>query len=188
MPKPSFTVVPRRQVLVRFKPGEEEKESSSTSKIADVVDAVRDKVESVEFGNVSNTGAEKRANIGNEREPTFPEAQAFDGPLPETINGRAAMIGVLSGLGAEFTRGIGLRQQIMEAPNTIVLSILIIAVASAVPVLRGYTRKEPFANSFWSPKAENINGRLAMLGFASIIATEAIFHQTTVQFWGNLFK
>lgn len=27
----------------------------------------------------------------------WPEAQAFDGPAPETINGRAAMLGVFAG-------------------------------------------------------------------------------------------
>ena len=39
---------------------------------------------------------------------------------------------------------------------------------------RGYTRKEPFATSFWSPKAENWNGRLAMVGFALLITVEAL--------------
>ena len=52
---------------------------------------------------------------------------------------------------------------------------------------RGYTRKEPFANAFWSPKAENWNGRLAMVGFASLLLTEALTGQTTTQFWSNFF-
>jgi hypothetical protein len=30
--------------------------------------------------------------------PTLAEAQAFDGPAPETINGRAAMLGVVAGM------------------------------------------------------------------------------------------
>ena len=39
---------------------------------------------------------------------------------------------------------------------------------------RGFTRKEPFANGFWSTKAENWNGRVAMVGFALLIVVEAL--------------
>ena len=56
--------------------------------------------------------------------------------LPETVNGRAAMIGVLSGLAAEFSRNVGLKQQIFEAPGPILATFVLIAVASAVPVFR----------------------------------------------------
>jgi hypothetical protein len=168
-------------VLVRFESDEK------PNKVAEVVDTVREKVESLEIGNVNNEGAEARANMGSERAPTFQEAEAFDGPLPETINGRAAMIGVLSGLAAEFGRNVGLKQQIFEAPGPILATFLLIAVASAVPVFRGYTRKEKFANSFWSPKAENWNGRLAMIGFASILLTEQFSGKNTVEFWSQFF-
>jgi hypothetical protein len=41
---------------------------------------------------------------------------------------------------------------------------------------RGFTRKEPYANhNFgfnWTPKAENWNGRIAMLGFTGMLLTE----------------
>ena len=40
----------------------------------------------IEPGNISNENAEARANLGSERKPAFTEAQAFDGPAPETIN------------------------------------------------------------------------------------------------------
>jgi hypothetical protein len=51
------------------------------------------------------------------------------------------------------------------------------AVAVAAPCMcRGFTRKEPYANhNFgfnWTPKAENWNGRIAMLGFTGMLLTE----------------
>lgn len=48
-------------------------------------------------------------------------------------------------------------------------------------VCRGYTRKEPFANGIWTPKAENWNGRVAMLGFTGIVLTEALAGKSVLQ-------
>jgi hypothetical protein len=53
---------------------------------------------------------------------------------------------------------------------------------------RGYTRKEPYANHLlgfnWTPRAENWNGRIAMLGFAGMVLTEWITGVNTLQAWG----
>lgn len=53
---------------------------------------------------------------------------------------------------------------------------------------RGYTRKEPFANTFgglpWIPLAENWNGRLAMVGFALMLFSEGVLKMNTLQAWG----
>lgn len=68
------------------------------------------------------------------------EAQSFDGPAPETINGRLAMLGITSALGAEFVTGVGLREQWLEAPAPILFSFAIIAIASYIPILKGFTR------------------------------------------------
>ena len=46
---------------------------------------------------------------------------------------------------------------------------------------RGYTRKEPFANGIWTPKAENWNGRTAMIGFTGIIITEALAGKSVLE-------
>jgi hypothetical protein len=139
---------------------------------------------SIPAGEISNRNAEVRADIGQARAPTFAEAQAFDGPAPETINGRLAMLGITAALAAEFATGVGLREQWLKAPTPIFLSFAIIAIASYIPIFKGFTRKEPFANGFWSTKAENWNGRAAMLGFAALIATEALSGKSIPHFYG----
>eukprot|EP00884_Botryococcus_braunii_P021411 jgi/Botrbrau1/7954/Bobra.9_2s0112.1 len=140
-------------------------------------------ISQIEAGNISNENAERRADIGYERAPKLSEAQAFDGPAPETINGRAAMLAVFAGLGAELATGVGIKEQVWLAGGPILLTFVIVALASYVPIVRGFTRKEPFANAIFSPKAENWNGRLAMLGFAGIILTEALAGTTVVNLY-----
>ncbi len=73
------------------------------------------------------------------------EAQSFDGPAPETINGRLAMLGVTSALAAELVTGVGLREQWLKAPAPILFSFAIIAIASYIPILKGFTRYAPFS-------------------------------------------
>lgn len=74
----------------------------------------------------------------------FAEAQSFDGPAPETINGRLAMLGVTSALAAELVTGVGLREQWLKAPAPILFSFAIIAIASYIPILKGFTRYAAF--------------------------------------------
>lgn len=50
-----------------------------------------------------------------------------------------------------------------------------------VGTCRGYTRKEPFANGIWTPKAENWNGRTAMMGFTGIVLTEALAGKSVLE-------
>ena len=47
-------------------------------------------------------------------------------------------------------------------------------------------RKEPFANGFWSTRAENWNGRAAMMGFTFLIITEALSGKSIPHFYGLL--
>lgn len=142
------------------------------------------KVKNIAAGNISNENAEKRADLGAVRPPTLFEAQSFDGPAPETINGRLAMLGITSALAAEFVTGVGLREQWLDAPAPILFSFAIIAIASYIPILKGFTRKEPFANGIWQTKAENWNGRVAMMGFTALIITEALSGKSIPQFYG----
>ncbi len=69
------------------------------------------------------------------------------------------MIGVTSALAAEFGSGLGIKEQVQIAPIGIAATFVILSLASCIPIVRGFTRKEPYANSFWSPRAENWNGR-----------------------------
>lgn len=64
------------------------------------------------------------------------EAQAFDGPAPETINGRLAMLGVATCIGAEFATNVGIQEQIQKAPLSILGTFVLISLASYVPILR----------------------------------------------------
>lgn len=50
------------------------------------------------------------------------------------------MLGVTSALAAEFATGVGLREQWLEAPAPILFSFAIIAIASYIPILKGFTR------------------------------------------------
>jgi hypothetical protein len=127
--------------------------------------------------------AEIRADLGTSA-TDINQLQTFDGPAPETINGRLAMLGVVSGLLLEGVTGQGLLQQTADHPIFVFASFVLISIATYIPLIKGYTRKEAFATSFWSPKAENWNGRLAMLGFTAMILTEAISGVNTLQTWG----
>jgi len=164
------------------KPGEKIVESADQyGKVPTGVD--RSDTRNIEAGNISKENAEKRADIGKDRIPTFPEVQAFDGPAPETINGRLCMIACAATIGAEFSSGLGLKEQVSYAPIPILAGSIIIALASYVPIFRGYTRKEAFSTGIFTPKAENWNGRLAMMGFVGILLTEALGGSNTLQFW-----
>jgi len=166
----------RRSVVVRA----EVKEDIDQKMVLPNTD--RSKIGNIEAGNISNENAERRADMSGK--PNFAEANAFDGPGPETINSRLAMIGVTSCLAAEFVRGIGLKEQIGEAPISILTVFVLISLASYVPIFRGYTRKEDFSNGPFTPKSENWNGRLAMIGFAGILVTEALSGKTIPETYG----
>ncbi|KAF6254249.1 hypothetical protein COO60DRAFT_334763 [Scenedesmus sp. NREL 46B-D3] len=135
---------------------------------------------------VTPESAEARADMGKAADFWQMQLlQVFDGPAPETINGRMSMLGVLIGLIGEYTTGLGLMQQTADHPLIVFGSFLLISFASYAPIARGYTRKEPYANHNlgfnWTPKAENWNGRVAMLGFAGMVLTEWIAGVNTLQ-------
>jgi len=147
----------------------------------------RSKIENVDVGTLSRENAERRADIGKTREPTVSEAQAFDGPGPETINNRLAMLGVVTALAAEFATGMGVKEQIALAPIPILATFVTFIIATYVPISKGYTRKEKFESGIWTAKAENWNGRVAQLGFVGILLTEALSGTSVVNFWSHLF-
>lgn len=76
------------------------------------------------------------------------EAQAFDGPAPETINGRLAMLGVVTCLAAEFSTNVGIQEQTAKAPFSILGTFVIISLASYIPIFR-----YPLCSAFVMPVA-----------------------------------
>lgn len=195
-PARPFSSCQRQSVIVRFKEDprpefsrndEAQQKDRSTEQAMETknMDRPGEKMY-FEPGAVSPEGAEQKADLGKKAD--FWDIQDFDGPAPETINGRAAMLAVLIGLVGEWTTGLGLLEQTKDHPITVFAVFVVLALASYVPIVRGYTRKEPFANQFlglsWTPKTENWNGRVAMLGFTGMVLTEFISGVNTLQAWG----
>lgn len=54
------------------------------------------------------------------------------------------MLGITSALAAEFATGVGLREQWLKAPAPILFSFAFIAIASYIPILKGFTRYAQF--------------------------------------------
>jgi hypothetical protein len=88
-----------------------------------------------EAGNVSPRMAEMRADLGKGA-VDLSQPQSFDGPAPETINGRLAMLGVLIGLLCEAFTGKGLLEQTADHPVVVFLSFVLISIATYVPLVR----------------------------------------------------
>jgi len=89
--------------------------------------------------------------------------------VAERVNGRAAMIGFTSAVVDEVMTGNPLSTQFHD---NIGLSVAVASLAflgtAANPKDEGYVR------GFWKPETELINGRLAMVGIASLLLTESI--------------
>ena len=61
--------------------------------------------------------------------------------------------------------------QIAVHPTVISVTFLLIIMASLIPVLNNAKRE---ANGPFTPVAEMLNGRAAMIGFAALLVTEAV--------------
>uniref|UniRef100_A0A383VMX0 Chlorophyll a-b binding protein, chloroplastic n=1 Tax=Tetradesmus obliquus TaxID=3088 RepID=A0A383VMX0_TETOB len=198
---------PQRNVIVRFREDKRPASASDTEQLKEQLSGdhngpkdpkiTAEQMETLRYkepgmkqywpsSTISPESAEERADMGTAAD--FWQMQVFDGPAPETINGRMSMLGVLIGLIGEWTTGLGLMEQTADHPLIVFGSFLLISFASYAPIARGYTRKEPYANHLlgfnWTPRAENWNGRIAMLGFAGMVLTEWITGVNTLQAWG----
>lgn len=74
---------------------------------------------------------------------THADAMKFNGPAPELINGRLAMIGILAAAKNEIETGATVLQQAQQAPWWLYASLLLWIYASMVPILKG-ARHEAF--------------------------------------------
>jgi len=118
-------------------------------------------------------------------EVAFPDAMRFKGAAPEIANSRLAMLGVVSALALEFATGQNVFQQVEKYPGTIAFLSLLFIVATLVPILRGAPRR---GNFIFTSGRELINGRIAMLGFVALLATEYISGGQTIPHFYGLLK
>ena len=94
---------------------------------------------------------------------------------PEIINGRLCMLAFVAAVGAELATGEPVLQQFTDLPVLVVVAAALFAWASLVPVLPGKKSDSTTLGPF-RPSAELLNGRAAMLGFASLLAVEGFKH------------
>lgn len=102
--------------------------------------------------------------------------------LPETINGRAAMIGFLAGAGAEIFGAGPLMGQLSRAPQPALVIMALVTAGSIIPIIKGakgeylaslretYTLPE----GVFTEALERLHGRLAMLGVGGLILLELL--------------
>ena len=113
-------------------------------------------------------------NAGAEQPPvSFGSLMTFAGPAPELINGRLAMFGVVAALAAELASGESVFRQIAEEPTGIAAVFAIFIAASFAPLLSN-TLPESESLGPFTAAAEKLNGRAAMIGFAALVAIEAV--------------
>ncbi|KIZ07947.1 Carotene biosynthesis-related protein CBR [Monoraphidium neglectum] len=143
--------------------------------------------ETINYGGQSYTPAEWEAAKASGNLPTaepvpvaaastpapvgFSSLMAFSGPAPELINGRLAMLGVVAAIAAELASGESVLKQVSDEPTGIVFAFGIFIAASFAPLLSNVLPSAESVGPF-NAKAELINGRAAMIGFAALLAIE----------------
>jgi len=128
----------------------------------------------LDLGNLNEQAGNRSAQaLGEVQTPKgdISEVMSFSGLLPEIINSRAAMLGMLAAFGAELSTREPILKQIQYAPLAVAAAFVTIVIASLAPVLRNANLNIDGAGPF-TQKAEVINGRVAMVAFALTIAVE----------------
>ncbi|GLI67650.1 hypothetical protein VaNZ11_011899 [Volvox africanus] len=105
--------------------------------------------------------------------------------LPETINGRAAMIGFVAGAGAEILGSGSILAQLSKAPQPVLLIIGLIVASSTIPIYKGTqgdylaALKDTYSipEGVFTEMKEKVHGRLAMIGMSSLLLLEILFGQ-----------
>lgn len=99
------------------------------------------------------------------------QVMSFAGLIPETTNGRAAMVAMLAAFIAEVTTHQPVPVQIQKEPFLVVGTFILVIAGSLAPVVRGTN----LDRNGWGPfnqRAEIWNGRLAMVAFTVLLLVE----------------
>ncbi|KAI8464155.1 MAG: hypothetical protein J3K34DRAFT_441388 [Monoraphidium minutum] len=88
------------------------------------------------------------------------------------INGRLAMMGVSAGLAGELLTHRPAAAQLLSAPPAVLALMGLLSVASLVPLLRGAQEGDEVFGPF-TPAAEMLNGKVAIVGLLALLAIEA---------------
>jgi hypothetical protein len=127
---------------------------------------------------LATTSGEMPEMASVREEPSVADLMAFNGILPETINGRAAQLGFVAGLASELQTGQTMVQQIASNPIAVPVVAGLVTLASLMPKLRGAQRYnvDPRSRSggTWNARSELVNGRAAMLGLFLALVQEAL--------------
>ena len=114
------------------------------------------------------------------------DALAFSGWAPETVNGRAAQIGIVCGLWRQYTTGTGFVTQAHDHVLLFAAVLAVVAAASAAPSYLGKTYGcDPNSKKvvgIFSSRKEMIHGRLAMLAIAYEVYAELSARGVTAPF------
>jgi hypothetical protein len=89
--------------------------------------------------------------------------------VAERVNGRAAMVGFTSALVDEIMTGNSISTQFHD---NIGLSVAVASLAFLGTAVN--PKDEGYIRGFWKPETELLNGRLAMVGIASLLLTESL--------------
>ncbi|GAV57550.1 Chloroa_b-bind domain-containing protein [Cephalotus follicularis] len=104
----------------------------------------------------------------------FSDVLAFDGPAPERINGRLAMIGFVAAIAVELAKGQDVFDQISNGGvSWFIGTSVLLSLASLIPLFKGVT-VESKSGGVMTSDAELWNGRFAMLGLVALAFTEFV--------------
>nr|CAB3452104.1 unnamed protein product [Digitaria exilis] len=157
---PASSLAPRRRALV-------------VRAQADDAEPTKEETSTTTTSPSSSTSPTTSTPTPAAKSPGLWDALAFSGPAPEGINGRLAMVGFVSALAVEASRGDGLLAQAGSGAGLtwFAATAAVLSVASLVPVLKGDTA-ESRGDGVMNADAELWNGRFAMLGLVALAFTE----------------